>query len=57
MESFVEKLHSQDSLELNTITTMTRLLGKTLVLSENLKVSMQISISEDVDTFDANSNF
>ena len=57
MESFVEKLHSQDSGELNTITTMTRLLSKTLVLSENLKVSMQISLSEDDDTHDANSNF
>ena len=57
MESFVEKLHSQDSRELNTITTVTRLLSKTLVLSENLKVSMQISLSKDVDTLDTNSNF
>ena len=57
MESFVEKLHSQDSRELNTITTMTRLFSKTLVLSENLKVSMQISLSKDVDTLDTNSNF
>ena len=57
MESFVEKLHSQDSRELNTITIMTRLLSKTLVLSENLEVSTQIQLSEDVDTLDANSNF